>query len=328
MGITIVDRLLEKKDRGNLTASGGYVYTCLFIFRDYSELEKPTQKDNFYHIVSFITNVEAFFRHLIAEIIDKNPEHLAVISKLLDAHLSKKDFVDSVIAVGTKKVSIGQIIGNAIPISSVEQIMGYFQHISNNKLEEKLIELSKRESFVGDYSDFNYEDAVKGLKTLFYLRHILCHENPDYRNYNEPEVSAAFYQSSGLIDLFGRLGDQILGIPEMRSQADQKEYLFGELEKSETELKDLITKIKENIKESDKIHSEMGLQSYRNGMFLEEFEKGQSTWEIFREIDSDSTMNQFYGGSIMGITYLGHKKFLTDQRIENLRQAWASLFDR
>ncbi|MFS4460712.1 hypothetical protein [Bdellovibrio sp. HCB2-146] len=86
----------------------------------------------------FVTNAETFFRHLFKELIEKEPDKLHSAAKILDDHLSKKDLVDTIVAMGIKKVSIGEIFSHAVSISSVDQIIRYFDVITEGKTKENL----------------------------------------------------------------------------------------------------------------------------------------------------------------------------------------------
>lgn len=320
--ITVIDKVERKRENGSLNESSVFLRNCLVICDEFLDKENIPHSDVFYSVVSYITNAESFFRHLIKEIIDKDPTKLEFVEKIADDHLSKRDLIDSLYALGVKKVSAGELLGQAISISSFGQVIKYFDVFTAMKTQSRLRENSQMEWFQEDYEDdrfqFVFDECINSIEYLFSLRHIFCHENNEFKKYLKSELDQHLFNASGLLDLTRVLSDQILGIPEFRSEAEERSFMAQRCDEKYEKLDKIIEIITENIKFFEENFAD---ESHKT-VLSDSFNNSQKNWEKHLKTDSEAVSFQFYGGSAMANLNLEQREWLIDRRIEDLQRAW------
>lgn len=317
---SIIDKLIEKRNRRVFAASEGFSYECRFLSNQFLELKLPSEQQNFYFVVSFITNAESCFRYLIAEIIEHSPDNLHLVSNMIDDNLGKRELIDSILAIGSKRASVSEIVSHAIPISSIEQVSKYFNFLTGGKTRNFLDKIKETESFVKEFPGFDLDFAFESMRALFKIRHILCHENSMYDEVCQEELSEYFFHASGLIYLFKTMKDSLLNIPEFKSQADMQEFAYGELNKLKNETDKLIDDICHELSVFEEAYQT--LPSYKKGEFETKLRDSQKKWDEFKIADAEAVVTQVWGGSAMGLQSAAHLKLLTEQRLSSLKESW------
>lgn len=125
-----------------------------------------------YTFVGLVACLEGFFRLAIKDLIDKSNECKENIRAIKDI----KYDVDTVLAIHSKTVSIGEFISHLVPLSSFESLNRNMSLILGLDFmgELKNIELVKKK-FPKETRRLP-SDTAKWLKELYRLRNIYCHE--------------------------------------------------------------------------------------------------------------------------------------------------------
>lgn len=124
-----------------------------------------------YGAIGYIACVEGYFKMLFANLIDHGPPYSENIKGFKEINFK----VDVIMAIHTKKISLGEFISHLLPIKSVSDINHHmsiligrdFLDFFNNEPVSKWNQKPFKEVF---------PKTVGQLEELFKFRHIFCHE--------------------------------------------------------------------------------------------------------------------------------------------------------
>jgi hypothetical protein len=119
---TIQD-IIERKERSS------YVKSALWKVQDLARTWEIGKKENYlsdFIIIRLITVIEVYVRDNVKEIIDSGPEYFDKAGSLL------RDIkIDFIVAKGLygQRVTLGDIVGHAIPVNNLEQIISIYEKL-------------------------------------------------------------------------------------------------------------------------------------------------------------------------------------------------------
>jgi len=124
--------------------------------------------------IAYVAAMEAYFRLGIRDLIDFGPP----FSENLKSFRDIKFQVESVLAMASKTVSVGEFIAHLLPFKSLNDIN---ENMSLLIGEDFLTRLKKTKlSVIQGGQDSTMEslhaEIPSGIQTVFKLRHIFCHE--------------------------------------------------------------------------------------------------------------------------------------------------------
>lgn len=165
-------RLHKRGSRNDLFARR--VYPLVQGFRSIKSLKRDVPfRDEWlkYGAIGYVASVEGYFRLLLANLIDHGEPYLSRVTDLRDIRFS----AESVIAIHTRKVSLGEFVAHLLPLNGVADINA---HMSALLGEEFLAHYS-----ADPISEFNrlpigqlLPNLVAHVEQLFKLRHLYAHE--------------------------------------------------------------------------------------------------------------------------------------------------------
>lgn len=127
-----------------------------------------------YFPVALVSTIEAYFRMVIANLIDMGSPYIERASKLHARNIS----IEAAAAMHDRKVSLGEYISHAISLSSPEDINAVMSTLLGYDFFERLL-TSEFDIFKNE-QPFTLKEArgdfMLVLKKLFQTRNILCHE--------------------------------------------------------------------------------------------------------------------------------------------------------
>jgi hypothetical protein len=125
-----------------------------------------------YGAIGYIASVEGYFRMLFADLINLRPLFLENIKKFSDISFK----IDSVIAIYSNRVNLGEFVSHLLSIHSVSDINHHMSVIIGRDFLDFLFSEPADVEFNPNPVKEVFPQIVPDLDDLFKLRHIFCHE--------------------------------------------------------------------------------------------------------------------------------------------------------
>jgi hypothetical protein len=190
----ILDEILAKKERighRELRAAAG-----LLQIRQNLERSDSDRVSRSLSVVAIVACVEVAARDAIALLIDSGTPYVERVGELLKGE--SRFSLDVVRAFQDRKVSLGEFVAHLLPISSLTQIIGYFDALLGQSVKHVLASIRIESEHVADKPANSQNSPVigdieammRGLAAAFEARHVVAHEasfddvsEDDVRNY-------------------------------------------------------------------------------------------------------------------------------------------------
>jgi uncharacterized protein YecT (DUF1311 family) len=261
-------------------------------------------RSNRYYPVALVACMEAFFRSLIAELIDHGTPYADRSQELVRS--LKFDYA-AIRGIQGKRVSLGELIAFSLPFSAMAHIEGPMSTLLEQPFFSRLVT-------VGDHWEATVNrkpvapiilnlDAVKRTTVrLFEVRHIVAHEVPSGEVFRRDEVSAFFSNTLLLLQASNWLMYELLtpGAP-LQQQAMNAEAA-NRLREATDELQLRVQQIAEGL----------------TGAWKEEFLAAQAAWEEYARRHAAYVSGHYRGGSLEPLERANVGLWLTQQRLEEL----------
>lgn len=252
--------------------------------------------------VKIVACFEEYFRQLYKKIIDdtKFRVNLKNIRTLKDA---KIDF-DVIEAIQANTISLGDFLSYYFPCNSIKCINENFSELlgvdflyeMRNKIPDKITPSGEK---ISDANDF-----IKIIKSIFDMRHIICHEAAFHEPFDNKSVSQMIQY--GIV--FTELVDEIVYVHlypnSPLTQSDMNISAVESFKEVDQELNRIIELIK--------IHFE-DTESPQNFGYLEK-------WKEYRNCRALEAASQYEGGTMYPLIYSTEMKNVTLQMIRELKQ--------
>jgi len=271
-----------------------------------------SETDDFF-VIRAVALLEALSRDYLARLIDSGAPYA---ENVVELKLELKFDLRLVRAIETRVITLGDLIADAVPISSFGHICGPFSKIVGEDLVPLLSRAEARPiAWMARYGQpetgkiiTEPESMTKALSRLFEVRHVLCHEFPQGEVYKREEIDI-------FLAATGRFAAALTVTLNQLIYGDVPDTIEGQIEAAQRELEgeeQLMAEIYARVE---------GPADRKNLRLLT---KAQRAWEAFRETQAAFYADGARGGTGSKLIWLAEANRLTRQRIESL---WRSLPD-
>ncbi len=118
--------------------------------------------------IGTVAALEGYFRLVFRDLIEHGPPYRDNARNLDDVRLD----VGTMLAMGRQHVSLGEIVGHLLPVSSLEDIIRHMSVL----LGRDFVELIKRTGFGNATLAEVMPMFMQNVRQLYYYRHVFCHE--------------------------------------------------------------------------------------------------------------------------------------------------------
>ena len=173
----VLQEILTKRERlpfGQLRAASG-----LLQIRDRIEHDASDEMALSLHVVGIVACVEVAARDAICQLVDSGDPYDQRVGDLLKSEV--RFTLDVVRAFRDRKVSLGEFVAHLLPISSVDQMVAYFDGLLDSSLRQSLIDLSVDEGEPNAGSLVtplvpDVDRMMRAVARAFAARHVTAHE--------------------------------------------------------------------------------------------------------------------------------------------------------
>jgi uncharacterized protein YecT (DUF1311 family) len=301
-----VAEIAEKKRRGPK-----HVSRFESEFQRLQELWQKTapatsETDDFF-VIRAVTLLEAFSREYLARLIDSGSRYA---ERVVDLKLELKFDLRLVRAIERRVITLGDLIADAVPISSFAHMDSVFSRMIGEDLVALIAKAkAKRVPWMPDYKAGTIitdpEGMAKALVRLFEVRHILCHEFPQQQIYAREEIGTYLeamgqFAAATIVTLdqliYGDVPDTMEGqIAIARHELDEEEMLMAE------------------------VYARVEGDADRKKTRL--LTKAQSAWEAFKQAQCAYAADRARGGTASRLLWVAEADVLTRQRTDSLRRS-------
>ena len=254
----------------------------------YQDNDKPKLFE--YVPVKIVACFQEFFRDKYKGLIN-DPSNRDKL-KDVKAFANVKIDLDVIGAFQESEVSMGDYLSYIIPCSKIEDIDNALTPLLGFKFLEKLRET------------YDAKDLLNTISKIFKLRHMYCHEVPYVEELDSEKITLMI---NSALDFLSMAGMTILSENNAcMTNGDMIEMAKASFETVETELDDLINKIKHVTPEEGNILSV-------NLDYME-------SWKKFRDDKAKAEASIVEGGSMYPLLYLSSKESTTKALIKELKE--------
>lgn len=205
-------RMVSETPQGNvLKIRLEALYEAFETLKESKELKSERNELMRYFPIALVALIQGFFRNAIKELINNNDEYKINASQKIDAQFS----IHAVVAIEKQELTIGEIISNTIPLSSLDNIYSTLNTITDKTFPRYL--KTYKLKCPGCKSEYTPEEMIpalfEDLSELFSCRNILAHETADNIELLESMVEQ-WFQSVGVFLL---VSDQVVARLQIES---------------------------------------------------------------------------------------------------------------
>jgi hypothetical protein len=255
-----------------------------------------------------VTLIEVFSRYWIERLVDHGSPY---VERAVDLKLSTKIDLPLVHSLHGQTISLGLLISNSVPLSSIEAIVSVFSALLQGDFFDWLRQVRSRSSLEHDgHAAIPIIAGVDRMKRilarLFEVRHMLVHEFPEKLPFAIDEIDEMIETTSTFINAADEGFAQLLyGLWPLNQQAMNK-LARDESRTVERELDRLV----------DEIAKDSGSDTIA---------KVHSAWRTFAESEAHRNAEGWEGGSGYPLIYHTGLKKLASDRLRQL-QSWIDEF--
>jgi uncharacterized protein YecT (DUF1311 family) len=262
--------------------------------------------------IGVIACVESFFRATVKELIDFGSPFS---EKAVNLREMKFDF-SVVQAIAGKELTVGDFLSHLLPMKSFEDINSTIGTLTGKDfLDELKIYFFEKDYDENDESRFyqlneltdemNKEVAeiYSDVKETFKLRNIFCHEAAESNVVDTQKIYKCYENTKKFLEATDEFIWELIEPNRPTSNLDMKIRADEKLTKLNERMRNLIKEILA-IAEED----------------IENVEEVQKIWEKYRDERTEMVASSWEGGTGQGLVILEEKVFLTESRIEELKE--------
>lgn len=263
--------------------------------------------------IATVACFESFFRSVIKELIDSGKPYNENAIQFNQSKNVKFDF-DIILAIQSKKVTIGEFISHILPCNNYEDINSNLSTLIGADFTDS-IKKFKRKSIFDDVNENsktfrdNFNEIISDIKRTFELRHIFCHEYSNNLKVEQNEILKCFQNSRVFLK---HTRDFIWNLRHPNSpetQSDMNIKSTQDFENIDRELSELIAKIK-------------GMRGENQLGFVDQelFDKSIIEWKKYRTAKAEAYSSNFKGGTIYPTIFSVNMAWTTKEKIESLKK--------
>ncbi len=260
---------------------------------------------------------ESFFRSVYKDLIDFGKPFSDNATKFNQSQNVKFDF-DIINAIQSKVVSIGEFISHILPCNNFDDINSNLSTIIGIDFVKK-IKSYQRESIFEDIKDNsrnfieNSGQIISDIKRTFELRHIYCHEFAIDIKVDQDEILRCFSNSKIFLNQTYDFIWNLLYPDAPETQVESQRLAYDNFVESDNELAELIAALKTASKTET-------ILDFKHELLDDSIK----TWKEYREIKAKLDASGSEGGSIYPIRYNLSLISTTNEKIESLKNEYAT----
>lgn len=261
--------------------------------------------------ISTVACFEAFFRSVYKELIDFGKPFCDNVTNFNQAKNIKFDF-EIVNAIQNKTVTVGEFVSHILPCNNFEDINSNLSILAGIDFIERVKSFRKDGIYNNDETKQfieNAEQIIVDIKRTFQLRHIFCHEFATNLRIDKDEIFRCFKSAKLFLNHTNDFIWDLLYPDSPNNQTEMNLQAADTFEKLESELTELILKIKEATKES--IYYEIDSSG---------FDKTIDEWKKYREVKARFDSSSFEGGTMYSLFYSNSLSTTTEEKIRSLEK--------
>ena len=249
------------------------------------------------------TFLEVMLKSAFRQLIDSGSPYNELAGQLI--RNSKIDFLIALNLQG-QKLTLGDFVAHSMSFSDIEQVIANFKVL----IPTFLSDLAKvHERWTEDFGLYplqpiisDIEDVISKLKFLFTIRHIVTHEVPAVKPYQQEDLEPLIDAVSNFLAALEWLLIEKLQGHVPRTQLGMNIEAGGKLEAAEEALKELVDAI-----------------SNRDDLDTELFKNSQSKWAEFADAEANLRGSLVEGGSMYPLVLATAKEELIQARLLQLQ---------
>jgi uncharacterized protein YecT (DUF1311 family) len=255
--------------------------------------------------IRLVTMLEVFARSWIAMLVDAGEPYVQRAGELVGGSV-KFDF-GVVRALAGKQISVGELISHSVSINQLSDLEAIFTTLAGTKIFPAIANLPDRWGSEIDGVDdpivADIENLRRNLAALFKVRHIVVHEMPIHRNYENDEIGGFLSATSQFLHAVDQYLDTMLNGNFPLQQQPMNTEAWRRAEEKDSELKAWI-KSREELASSPL------------------FNLAQESWIAFRQAQSEyvAGYDQEWPGTIAPLLQASEHQRMTVERLGEIKR--------
>lgn len=255
--------------------------------------------------IRLVTMLEVFTRTWIATLVDAGEPYVQRAGELVGGSV-KFDF-GIVRALAGKQVSVGELVSHSVSINQLADLENIFSTLTNTAIFPAIAQLADRwASEVEGVSDPIIEDIDmmrSKMAALFAVRHIVVHEIPIEKPYQDGDLSSFITASLQFVHAVDQYLDTMLNGNFPLQQQPMNAEAWRRAEEKNAELTAMID-----------------LQEVLKSSAL--FRKAQEFWDAFRQAQSEyvAGYDEEWPGTIAPLLQATEYKRMTVERLDDIKR--------
>lgn len=284
------------------------------VINQYLENNKDVNSELLKYIpIATVACFESFFRSVIKELIDSGKPYNENAIQFNQSKNVKFDF-DIILAIQSKKITIGEFISHILPCNNYEDINSNLSTLIGTDFTDS-IKKFKRKSIFDDVNENsktfrdNFNEIISDIKRTFELRHIFCHEFSNNLKVEMNEILKCFQNSRVFLKHTRDFTWNLRHPNSPETQTDMNIKSAEDFENIDRELSELIVKIK-------------GMRGENQLGFVDHelFDKSIIEWKKYRTAKAEAYSSNFKDGTIYPTIYSVNLAMTTKEKIESLKE--------
>lgn len=264
--------------------------------------------------ISMVACFEAFFKSAVRDLVDFGSPFSDNVKKFNHAQNIKLDF-DVLGAVQAKSLTIGELIAHVLPYNNLQDVNSNMATLLGQDFISELKKFNKESRFESENtfrSDFvdRAGEIFQSVDRVYKIRHIFCHESPTGYKVDYDEIIQDYQNCKAFLEQSNSLINEFLYPDAPEKQTDMNIESGVRFQEREKELEELILEIKSKSFEDEP------MLNFNHDLFDECMDR----WREYRESHANYKAGIFSGGTIQPLIYAEDLSYVTNQKIESLKQ--------
>ena len=256
--------------------------------------------------VRAVSILEVFTRGWVTQVANHSP---TFAERAIPAVQNFKPDYSLLLSISGKSITFGDIVGFAVPVNRLEQIISIFSTLCGKDIVPLLkTVVDRRETEIHGKPArpiiAHYDVTAASISALFEIRHVICHEAPSPRALDFTKLGEML---DGAVDFAKALAEilvfELYGKVPL-TQADMNQAAHAEYKIAEDKLMVVLDKLREQYKEHPRR--------------LKLLNTSQRVWERYIRLQALFRHDPVGGGTIGPTLRASEMESLTDERRERL----------
>ncbi|MFN0191302.1 MAG: lysozyme inhibitor LprI family protein [Aestuariivirga sp.] len=302
---SVVDQIAELKGRSrNWTNYHQAATEIETLKREWDKIRDTSTIFANYIPIRLVTCLEVIFRSFVRQLIDHDKTYAERSKGTLNNFRIDFDFL---LGLEGRRVTVGELISHHLPFNNIEQVLAILNHIDPDILTELPKVLNRWAVEVEGHPASpiigNYDETIKSIGQLLSVRHILAHELPFSRPFEDNELDGLFRGAGEFADSLSWRLDYLINGNSPLTQYEMNSHAADEAESA-----------------SVKMNREFELLRAKEMFDDDLLSVSQGLWEQFCEAECRLVSSQVEGGSMYPMVFASTRAELLEERTRKLRQ--------